>query len=352
MVKVIMAIVLGICALVTPFISSVDSVSAKSINGNPGIDTPLSKLSHVFFAQNGNIQFDTRLYDNYTTTGLLDIISYNTLSANNFADPSIRSANTGYKINYGDMTDTGSIRPTQYQFSVSSTSSTNRNYVQLFFNNLSYNGSVSVQFPLNFYYFTSAYNDAVHVLPTVYTNAKVYVHYVGDANSTELNYSVYNDNDYLYMSFNISGTFDDFSVHYSVNTNNTYFSNSNYFTYWFTNILFDTRGVDFNNGYLQGVTDANSTLNTDSVSYNTGYTNGVNAANSTINGSSASYQAGYNKGLEESSNLFELFSSAVSAPINVVMKTLDFEILGVNVSTFLLSLLTLAFIVIVIRLLI
>lgn len=345
-----MAVVLGICAFISPLLSSVDSVSAKSINGNPGINTPLSKLSHVFFSQNGTIQFDTRLYDNYTTSGLLDIISYNTLSANNFSDPSIRSANTGYKVNYGDIIDIGSIRPTQYQFNVSSTSTTNRNYVQLFFNNLAYNGSVSVQLPLNFYFFTSAYNDAVHVQPTVYSNAKVYVHYVGDAGATELNYTVYNDNDFLYISFDISGTFDDFSVHYSVNTNNTYFSNSNYFSYWFTNILFDTSGVQFNNGYLQGMTDANTTLNTDSVSYKTGYTNGVNTANNTINTNSASYYKGYDVGASESVNLYGIFSKVIEAPVQVFLDTFDFEIFGVNVSSFILSIITLCFIAVFIKL--
>lgn len=353
MIKIIIAIVLSICAIIVPFGTN-DSVSAKSINGNPGIETPLSYLSYLTFAKDYSVVFDTRTYDNYDTTGILNIISYNTLSANNYADPTNRSSNTGYKIDYGDITDTGSIRPTQYQINVSSTSSSTRNYFQLFFRNgFSYNGAISVQIPLHYYYVGGQNDNSVKVEPNYYSNINVYVHYSGNTNATETTYSISNDDDFLYVSFNMTGgNILNFSVHYSMNTNTSYFNTGNYFTYWFDNVMFDTRGVDFNNGYLQGVTDANSTLNTDSVSYKTGYNNGVNTANSTINGSSASYQAGYNKGLEESSNLFELFSSAVSAPIDVLMNTFDFEILGVNVSIFLLSLLTLAFIVIVVRLLI
>lgn len=129
-------------------------------------------------------------------------------------------------------------------------------------------------------------------------------------------------------------------IYFTADLLSNFYIDSSEFLKFFMYGMYTERG-----GYPQGYDDGYN------VGYDEGYNAGYNGASSVIDINSASYNAGYNKGVEESSNLFELFSSAVSAPVNVLMDTFNFELMGVNVATFILSLLTLCFIVIVLRLL-
>lgn len=79
--------------------------------------------------------------------------------------------------------------------------------------------------------------------------------------------------------------------------------------------------------------------------YNNGYQNGVNdtASISYKNGYTVGYQRGKNDGSREASdfNLITLADTLLSAPVNMFKNMFDFEFLGVNLSAFVLSLITL-----------
>lgn len=105
-------------------------------------------------------------------------------------------------------------------------------------------------------------------------------------------------------------------------------------TYYFTQDFSDTQ--IYNQGYNQGLLDNQSNI------YNQGY----NA------GSSAGYGQGYAEGLEDGSDysFFSLFGAVLDAPISALKGLLNFQIFGVNLLTLFTGLLTLAIILLVIRL--
>lgn len=111
--------------------------------------------------------------------------------------------------------------------------------------------------------------------------------------------------------------------------------------------LVEPEESSYTQGYIDGQTDANNTVNINSASY----VAGVDQANNTVNTNSASYDAGYTAGSNNAGSLSNLFSGVLEAPVHVVLETLNFEIFGIDVSTFVLSLLTVGFIAIIFKLL-
>ena len=99
----------------------------------------------------------------------------------------------------------------------------------------------------------------------------------------------------------------------------------------------------YNNGFLDGFTEANNTLVTDSKSYRDGYSSGRTAG----------YSVGYNDGTEAAGNytFFSLISSVIDVPIQAIKGLLDFNLFGVDMSSLYLSLFTLCIVIMVIKLL-
>lgn len=94
--------------------------------------------------------------------------------------------------------------------------------------------------------------------------------------------------------------------------------------------------------------------------YNTGYKDGYNASESSHyddlqtkykTGYNVGYSTGYNKGVTEGSSysFLNLMTSVIDAPLSVFQKMFNFEVLGVNMSSFYLSLFTACIIFVVLR---
>lgn len=96
-------------------------------------------------------------------------------------------------------------------------------------------------------------------------------------------------------------------------------------------------GGDYDRGYQEGYFD--------------GFDTGQNIANSTVNKSSASYAAGYNNGVADSGNytFFGLISAVLEVPVRTIISLFDFDILGVNIWSFVASLLAIATVLAIVR---
>lgn len=103
----------------------------------------------------------------------------------------------------------------------------------------------------------------------------------------------------------------------------------------------DGQDVGFKSGQSYG----------ESVGYNNGFAAGVNDANGKVTNSSASYIAGYNSGLEHAGNYTfrSLIGAIIDVPLNAFTSMFNFEILGVNISSFLTSLLVIALVMCVLK---
>lgn len=94
--------------------------------------------------------------------------------------------------------------------------------------------------------------------------------------------------------------------------------------------------------YLSGYHDALDNLKTEiTQKYNDGF----------VAGKTAGYSSGYSAGVANAQNysFLGLIGAVIDAPVQAFMGLLDFEILGVNMSAFVLSLLSLSFLIIVIK---
>lgn len=109
-------------------------------------------------------------------------------------------------------------------------------------------------------------------------------------------------------------------------------------TYYFSNAFagLDGYAQGFENGYNSGVADGN----------NSGYTDGYKA------GEIVGYGNGYNAGLEHSGNYSfnSLIGAVIDAPVSAFTSLLNFELLGVNILGLITGLLSLAVIVLIIKL--
>lgn len=113
----------------------------------------------------------------------------------------------------------------------------------------------------------------------------------------------------------------------------------------------------YDTGYNAGVSFADGRLNEHSKSYEVGFgagqllgdTQGYQRGYS--DGSRDGYQSGFNAGIADGGDYSfnALFYAIFDAPLKVIQEGLQFEIFGVNVATLVLSLITLAFIVFVLR---
>ena len=93
-------------------------------------------------------------------------------------------------------------------------------------------------------------------------------------------------------------------------------------------------------------------LNGYTIGYNTGSVDGFDSGYNTgkKDGYSSGYNDGYSSGLQVSDGgFFNLITAVVDAPIKAFTGLLDFEILGVNMKSFVLSILTLALFVVIVR---
>lgn len=306
MVKILIALILGICAIISPILSSNDSViadsfktnSIKSVQGN-------TNSSNVF----------TSMYNMY----LFDVSANWQMVYNYYGTNSIRYIFDGiepYNVNPTVGFNSGS---------------------HLYALDVSFSVPVQVNQYRGFSVIFGIYGDFM-------TINQVQIG-LSDNNNELANYtfssiSSFDDQYYLYFTGAKSINVSFIRIWFTADLTGQPLSNNQFWqTYMYGQ--YDSVGgykTGYDDGYADGFID--------------GYDDGYDSASSVVDVNSASYQAGYNQGSQDSSNLFELFSSAVSAPVNVLMNTFDFEIFGVNVSTFILSLLTLGFIVIIIRLII
>lgn len=101
----------------------------------------------------------------------------------------------------------------------------------------------------------------------------------------------------------------------------------------------ESYNVGYNNGYGQGSSVGYAQGET--AGYNTGYSEGVRVG----------YNSGYNEGLEHGGEytFTSLVSSFVDVPVRTFTSLLNFELLGINLADFFMSLLTLAIIVTIVR---
>lgn len=108
-------------------------------------------------------------------------------------------------------------------------------------------------------------------------------------------------------------------------------------TYYFTRIDTDSAqyGAGYNAGQSVGYADGQAA----------GYTRGYNA------GDSVGYSRGYNAGVDATNtySFTNLISAVLDAPINAFTSLFNFEILGVNLSSFLLALFTICVVLTVIK---
>ena len=134
-----------------------------------------------------------------------------------------------------------------------------------------------------------------------------------------------------------------------------------------TSEAFYTDGFNkgYDRGYSEGIKDYKQTMYQDyEAMYNKGYNDGIAAcADSSgekfqkkyddgfVAGKSAGYSSGYTAGAASAQNytFMGLLGAVVDAPIKAFTGLLDFEVLGVNMSSFVLSMLTLSVIVIIIK---
>lgn len=95
----------------------------------------------------------------------------------------------------------------------------------------------------------------------------------------------------------------------------------------------------YSSGYVDGVSSGYS--QGESAGYSTGYTAG----------DTAGYSRGYNAGVADSNDysFIGLISAVIDAPISAFTGLFNFEILGVNISGFLLGLFTLCVVIVVVR---
>lgn len=308
MVKIIIAVVLGICALITPVLSTSDRVSADTLpisnsiyapSGTPNEQNPFTLLNNVYFSN----------FLDWSDVYLLEDKTSYVFNGVEFtgADDFTFGSDTYSLVMWfnGTMPNIFKYYVWVHDFA-SYESMNNTSTVSRFFDR---NGNI-------------IYSN---------TNNNIFTGVTSSDGTPLVTY--YESNTFRLYEFAIPSNCARFEINVRLATSSVlvpFLGISYGFVYNYETI--------FDEGYQVGYSD--------------GYSEGRTYADSTININSASYQAGYTKGVEESSNLFELFSSAVSAPVNVLMDTFNFEILGVNVSTFILSLLTLGFIVIVVKLLI
>lgn len=126
----------------------------------------------------------------------------------------------------------------------------------------------------------------------------------------------------------------------------SFIGNWNVFLFGGENAQFITSMPDnaYSNAYNKGYTDGLASSN--KIDYNKGYEQGLK------DGEAYAKDYWYNQGAisTNENSFFSLITAVVDAPIQVLRKTLEFEILGVDMSKFFFSLMTLSIVLVVVRL--
>lgn len=153
--------------------------------------------------------------------------------------------------------------------------------------------------------------------------------------------------------WNMSTQYSWFSVNdYSVNKVPVVFNSleSLYLAYKTSVLSGDT---SYTQGYTEGqkVGFSSGQSYGESIGYNNGFAAGVTDANGKVTNSSASYTAGYNAGAEHAGNYTfrSLIGAIIDVPLNAFTSMFNFEILGVNMSALLSSLLVIALVMCVLK---
>lgn len=120
----------------------------------------------------------------------------------------------------------------------------------------------------------------------------------------------------------------------------------------------------YRDGFIEGVFESYNTIEPQSPNYQAGYDNGVNYANSVVNMDSASYNAGFNAGVGVGDYSFvDLIGAVIDAPVRAFFGyttvedgvitehpgLFSFEIFGVDMSSFVLSLIGLSIVAILLK---
>lgn len=110
--------------------------------------------------------------------------------------------------------------------------------------------------------------------------------------------------------------------------------------------------ADYTSGYKQGYSEGYSSG--ENIGYTNGYSSGESAGYSSgySAGETIGYNNGYSQGIEagDKYSFFSLVSAVIDAPIQAFMGLFNFELLGINLAGFFTGLLTLAFIITIVRL--
>lgn len=127
---------------------------------------------------------------------------------------------------------------------------------------------------------------------------------------------------------------------------------SSYIPYNARVYLPNSLSADYNSGYKAGFNEGYSAG--ESSGYSAGYSEGeeFGYSNGYNSGELIGYNNGYLEGIENGGKytFFNLISAVIDAPIQAFMGLFNFELLGINLAGFFTGLLTLAFIITIVRL--
>lgn len=127
---------------------------------------------------------------------------------------------------------------------------------------------------------------------------------------------------------------------------------SNWIPYNARIYLPNSLNADYTSGYNQGYSEGYTSG--ENIGYTNGYSTGENDGYSSgyKAGETIGYNNGYSVGLENGGKytFFSLISAVIDAPIQAFMGLFNFELLGINLAGFFTGLLTLAFIITIVRL--
>ncbi len=181
---------------------------------------------------------------------------------------------------------------------------------------------------------------------------------LNDTNLVDIfNNSTWVDSSSYQKNFMPKDTF--FSRSYIYNCGSYSFNITPNFNYCYLVLVWSEDTFDINDMYSTQFLANDTTITTLSDSYdsgynqgnNVGYTNGYNEGYYQGNtegyesGYRVGYDNGYSVGFNDDNNFTELFISIGETPVNTFKQILNFDILGVNVAQFVLSLLTLFIVV-------
>ena len=365
MKKILLFITTGLVAFASIFtFTNIGITNADAIEGNAGVDTVLSTMSYFYLKNNttDNIKFQSSDYTQGTLTNTFGFSGTNCLTAD-FGASLDYKYNKGWQYIVGNSAEAGVMRKSQafIDFSSVPTGQTLSTLFSFYANfNANWSGTVSFQLPLfmwqDIYDVNTGYSDVVDTPVTIPSSfyGSAYGFYRDNGVSNDLTYTRSVRGNYIYFDAVIpAGTkLTSLSFYYHFNINTSELSPGRYIRYYFTNLyMLNYDESAYNQGYSEGYNYGINNINPNTTNYQAGYNAGINYANNTIYTNSASYDAGYNAGLSDSSVLTGIFGGVLEAPVNVVLTALDFEIFGIDVSTFVLSLLTIGFVSIIFKLL-